>query len=91
MTKELKDTDEMILGDYKEITLSLDQITNKKDSTKVSYIDEKKLNFTPYNKDYYKENYKGFPEEWYEILANSSKEEDKVVDMTDEKIKVKIV
>ena len=43
-------------------------------------IDWESLNFKVYDTDYYKDTFPGFPEEVYEILAESTLEDNKVVD-----------
>ena len=43
-------------------------------------LDWNSVNYEVYGADYYEENFPGFPDEVYEILAKSTKEENKVID-----------
>jgi len=43
-------------------------------------LDWDSVNYDVYGADYYQENFPGFPDEVYEILAKSTKEENKVID-----------
>ena len=53
-----------------------------------SNIDLDSFNYEPYNKDYYTLKYGGFPDEVYEILADSSKSP-KVIDTREPPLQIK--
>ena len=46
----------------------------------ISNLDWESLNFKIYDVDYYRDTFPGFDEEVYEILANSTLEDNKVLD-----------
>jgi hypothetical protein len=87
--KNIEDVKGIEILECKDIMITLDEILNKKDVYKDIGIDTKKFNFTPYNEHYYEENFKGFPKEWYKIMADSTQHEGKIINKLDSKINVK--
>ena len=54
----------------------------------IADIDWESLNFKVYDADYYRETFSGFPEEVYEILAESTLEDNKVLDKRQPPLKI---
>ena len=86
----IEDLENVEVLECKDILISIDEITNKQNAYKDIGIDTKKFNFKPYNENYYRENFKNFPDSWYKILAEASQEKNKIVNKLDSKIEVKV-
>lgn len=55
----------------------------------IDNVEWDRLNFKVYDAQYYKEKYgDGFPDEWYELMAKSTEEENKVVDYRQHSLKI---
>ena len=81
-------------GAWKEMTIEelknqMEGLLDYFEDTEYSTIDWNDFNFKVYDKDYYEEKYKGFDPKVYEILAESTKEENKVLDKREPPLEIK--
>lgn len=55
----------------------------------IDNLDWSKLNFDVFDEDWYRDKYgEGFPDEWYALMANSTKEENKIQDYREHPLKI---
>jgi len=58
------------------------------DEEEYDNLDWNTVNFNVYGEDYYRENFEGFPDEVYQILAKSTEPENKFLDETTPNLKI---
>ena len=58
------------------------------DEEEYDNLDWNTVNFKVYDEDYYRENFDGFPEEVYQILAKSTEHDNKFLDETTPHLKI---
>jgi hypothetical protein len=58
------------------------------DEEEYDNLDWNTVNFNVYGEDYYRENFEGFPDEVYQILAKSTEHENKFLDETTPNLKI---
>ncbi len=72
-----------------ELHKMFEGIYNYCEDAEIDNIEWDKLNFDPFDEDYYREKYgEGFPDEWYVLMANSTKEENKIQDYREHPLKI---
>ena len=81
-------------GKWREMTIEelknqMEGLLDYFEDTEYANIDWNDFNFKVYDKDFYEEKYKGFDPKVYEILAESTKEENKVLDKRDPPLEIK--
>jgi hypothetical protein len=99
--EEIKKEDFFIYGDedekkgkWREMTIEelknqMEGLLDYFEDSEYANLDWDDFNFKVYDKDYYQEKYKGFDEKVYEILAESTKEENKVLDKRQPTLEIK--
>ena len=81
-------------GAWREMTIEelknqMEGLLDYFEDSEYANLDWNDFNFKVYDKDYYKEKFKGFDEKVYDILAESTKEENKVLDKRQPTLEIK--
>lgn len=64
-------------------------VYNYCEDSEIDNLEWDRLNFDVYDEDWYRDKYgEGFPDEWYKLMANSTKEENKVIDYRQHPLKI---
>lgn len=73
----------------KELHKIFEGVYNYCEDSEIDNLQWDKLNFNVFDEDWYRDKYgEGFPDEWYALMAESTKEDNKVVDYRQHSLKI---